>query len=86
MSVLRYHEVEPDYRCPRCSNKIVWSLANTRPGAKTSSHCTKHPTQSRVDFKPKSDFFCMWEGVARRTKSGEVELLDSDGKTRLRKR
>jgi len=73
-----------EYKCPKCRHPVVWSLSNGREGAKASAHCTKHFTQSRVDFRPETDFFCMWEGVVRRGKNGKIEIFDSDGRTRLR--
>ena len=88
MPVIRHNKVNHefgDYRCPKCRGPIVWSLRNGKVGAKGSANCTKHPTQSRLNFKPDTDTFCTWEGVVRRTKSGGVEFFYSDGKTRLRK-
>ena len=88
MSVFGYNEIGHeygDYRCPKCQSPIVWSLRNGRPGAEGAANCTKHPTQSRIDFNPDTEKFCMWEGIVRRTKSGGVEFFHSDGVTRLRK-
>jgi hypothetical protein len=85
MSVFRDHEVDNrEPRCPKCGSPVVWVLHNSKPGAKTSTRCTKHPTQSRVDFKPETDSFCMWEGIVTRTRAGKVEFFDGDGRTRLR--
>ncbi len=87
MSIFRDHEIDTrEPRCPKCGNAVVWVLHNSKHGAKTSTHCTKHFTQSRIDFNPKTDFFCLWRGVAKRAKSGKVEFFDTDGKTRLKKR
>ena len=89
MSVFRDNQVDHnfgDYRCPKCSNPIVWSLRNGRPGSKAAANCTKHYTQARINFDVKKDYICTWQGIVKRTKSGSVEFFDSDGKTRLRKR
>ena len=72
--------------CPKCGSAITWSLVNGYDGAKAISHCARGPTQRRLDFRPKTDWFCTWTGIARREKNGSVKLYDSDGKTLLRKR
>ena len=72
--------------CPKCGSRVVWKMTNTTPGAIASANCLKHFTQSRTEFLPDLDPFCMWKGAVRRTEFGDVEFLDSDGKTILKKR
>ena len=87
MSIIRPDEMKNlSAYCPKCGSRVVWKMTNSNIGAVTSANCLKHFTQSRTDFSPGVEPFCTWKGTVRRAESGDVEFLDSDGKTILKKR
>ena len=89
MSVTRDNEVVDyvygEYRCPKCQHPIVWALGSGRAGARAPANCTKHYTQSRIEFDHTTEMFCDWEGIVERKKCGGVEFFHPDGVTRIRK-
>ncbi len=67
--------------CPLCRGRIYWRLHAGRVGAEGVAHCSNHPSSTRVIIV-KQDLLidsCLWEGIVRRNKNGEVDIFNTDG-------